>query len=243
MILRFPFQSRLKLLTSCLVGNTIRVFVGPKRKRYSVHKALLTQYEWFSKKIYYSDLKIASRDCIDFPTVDPKVFELLISWLYRKNLKPISTADEDDAKEEVELYIDLYLRACDWNMPELQNALLDRIRVRSTCEYGFFPRKLINTIYKRTQPLSPLRSYIVDSFIHKGIEWDEDGGLEDPIDAQYTLTRKRALTVQLEAGNQDFVLDCYEALFQLCAKSKIRDPDRKTGCVYHRHESGGKCVR
>ena len=242
-ILCFLFQPWLKRLKSCLVGDTIRAYVGPKSKCYNVHKALLTQYEWFSKKIYYSDLKLASRRFINLPTVDPKVFELLISWLYRRTLNPISTADEDVAKEEVALYIYLYLKACDWNMLELQNALLDQIRVRPTCEYGFFPRKLINTIYNRTQPLSPLRSYVVDSFIHKGIEWNEEGDLEDPTDPEYTWTRKRALKVQLEAGNREFVLDCYEALFQLCAKSKIRDPDRKTGCVYHKHESGGKCAK
>lgn len=241
--LRFPFLYRLTNLKSYLSGDVIKVYVGPKRKRYSVHKALLTQYEWFRNKILYSDDSLISLDSIDLLAEDPKVFELLIGWLYRNNLNAISTTDEEVAKEEVALSVDLYLRACEWDMPELQNALIDRMRIRTTCEYGFFPRKLIKTIYKSTEPLSPLRSYIVDSFIYKGIQWDEDAEIEGPIDENFFLTRKSALRFQLDAGNQEFVLDCYEALFQLCAKSKIRDPDRRTGCVYHAHKGGKKCRR
>ena len=241
--LRSSFPSRLRELKSCLIGDTIKVYVGPKRKCYSVHKALLTQHEWFSKRIYFSHHRILSRDDIYLDAEEPKVFELLISWLYRKNVKAISTTSEDDAKEETELYVNLYLRACTWEMHELQNALLDRVRVRTTCVYGYFPRTLIKTIYERTQPLSPLRSYIVDSFIFKGIKWNEDDCLVDLYDPGHMVTRQRALKTQLDAGNQDFVLDCYEALFQLCAKSKIRDPDRRTGCVYHTHKPGGSCMR
>ena len=221
----------------------IGVEVGPKRKRYYVHKALLTQYEWFSKKIYYSADRVVSRSCISVPAEEPKVFELLISWLYRKNLKAISTTDEEVAEKEAALYICTYFRACEWDMHELQNALIDRVRVRSTCVYGYFPRQLIKAIYANTEPTSPLRSYIVDSFIYKGIKWNEDAKIENPIAGHDFLTRKWALKTQLAAGNQDFVLDCYEALFQLCAKSKIRDPDRRTGCVYHTHEEGEKCSR
>ena len=168
------------------------------------------------------------------------MFELLIKWLYCKRFQAISTTDEMIAKQEATTCIRLYLRACTWGMSELRNALMDRLKVRETCEDGYFPRTLIKEIYENTGPHSPLRSYIVDSFIHKGIEWDEDA-LADPAISKYLLTRKTALKKQMDAGNQDFVLDCYEALFQLCPKSKIRNPDRKTGCVYHEHEGGLTC--
>lgn len=225
-------------ISGYLSGDVIKVYVGPKRKRYSVHKALLTQYEWFRNKILYGSLIF--RDSIDLLAEDPKVFELLIGWLYRNYLNAISTTDEEVAEKEVALSVDLYLRACEWDMPELQNALMDRMKLRTTCVHGFFPRKLIKTIYESTESLSPLRSYIVDSFIYKGIQWDEDAEIEDPIYENFFLTRKSVLRTQLDAGNQEFVLDCYEALFQLCAKSEIRDPDRRTGCVYHAHKRGGR---
>ena len=236
--MRFWFPFSLTVLESCLVGDMIMVYVGRKSKRYAVHKNLLTKHEWFREKIFYRYGHV-SRDSISLCEEDPQVFELLISWLYGRKLKTISATDEDLAKEEAALYINAYLRACEWAIYDLQNALMDRLRVRQTCEYGYFPRHIIQHIYTNTESDSPLRSYIVDSFIHKGIEWDED--LDDPVNPNVALTRTRALQKQLDAGNQAFVLDCYEALFQLCAKSRIRDPDKKTGCVYHRHHKGEEC--
>lgn len=234
----FLFFIRSNEIESCLIGDTIELYVGPKAKRYTVHEALLTQYEWFQERIIY--INKGSQGFLSLPTDDPIVLELLITWLYRKKLNAISTIDAL-GKEEATLYVDLYLRAGVWEIHDLQNALVDRLRTRQTCVYGFFPRKLIHKIYEETEPQSPLRSYIVDSFLYKSVEWNEARGLSDPINAYIILTRKRALENQLDAGNQDFVLDCYEALFQLCAKSKIRDPDRKTGCVYHTHKEGGGC--
>ncbi len=229
--------SRLTQSKSCLIGDTIEVYVGPKSKRYGVHKALLTQHEWFSKKIP------SHASHLDLPAEDPKVFELLISWLYRKILKAICTTDEKVAEEEAILYINTYLRACEWEMQGLQNALMDRMRVRTTCTQVKFSKDLIKSIYRTTQPLSPLRSYMVDTFIYECVEWDVNGTLIDPNHPSFVLTRKIALKIQLNAGNQEFVLDCYEALFQLCAKSKIPDPACKTGCVYHTHKEGEMCMR
>ena len=225
-------------MESCLIGDMITVYVGPKSKRYAVHKTLLTKHKWFRKKIFYLGSN-ASRDSINLYREDPKVFELLISWLYGRKLKNISTTDEELAKEEAALYITAYLRASEWAIYDLQNALMDRLRVRQTCEYGYFPRYTIQHIYANTKRDSPLRSYIVDSFIYKGIGWDEE--LEDPLDPDKAWTRTRALQKQLDAGNQAFVLECYEAMFQLCAKSKMRDPDKRTGCVYHRQREGEEC--
>ena len=180
---------------------------------------------------------------MNLPEEDPKIFELLINWLYRRNLKAISTDpdSEEVAKEEAALYVDLYTRACVWEIRDLQNELIDRLRLRETCEYGFFPPHLISKIYKSTSIQSPLRSYVVDSFIFKGVGWNASAKIPDLDNVSHTLTRRRALKKQWDAGNQVFALDCYEALFQLCDKSNIHDPDRKIGCVYHTHKGGEKC--
>lgn len=220
-----------------MTSDTIRVYVGPKAKRYSVHEALLTQCEWFRQKVCDSS-DVASQGSITLHTEDPKVFEVLISWLYRKRLKAISTTDAKVAKEEVTLHVDLYLRACVWKMHELQNALMDLLKAGPTCPYEFPPRALIKKIYQNTAPQSPLRSYIVDSFIYKGVKRNEHAELPDLIGEYKKFSRKIALNSQLEAGNHEFVLDCYEALLQLCAKSRIRDSDRGPGYVDHSHVEG-----
>ena len=45
----------------------------------------------------------------------------------------------------------------------------------------------------------------------------------------------------LDYGNQAFVLECYEALYQLGVKRSFSDLDRKVGCVYHVHKKGEGC--
>ena len=45
----------------------------------------------------------------------------------------------------------------------------------------------------------------------------------------------------MRAGNEGFVLDCYEALLKAAATSKINDPKQKDRCAYHVHEDGKKC--
>ncbi len=217
---------------SCLAGETIKVYVGPETKCYSVHKALLAQCKWFHNKIYDLADETVGRDQLELPAEDPKVFELLMTWLYRKNLEA-HYIDERAAEEDNGLYICLYFRACVWEMQDLQNALMDRLKCRLGDIDDIFLPECVASIYENTDLQSPLRSCLVDSFIYEGIEWTEDG---DP-----TLSRKAALKRQLDAGNQAFVLDCYEALFKLCKRSRIRHPERKTGCVYHRHEDGKMC--
>ena len=226
-----------------LIGDAVKAYVGPKRKCYTVHKALLTRYNLFRDQINKSASSLESRDSIFLSEEDPKAFELLISWLYRKSLKAISTIDEGIAGAEGSVYVELYLRACQWGMLDLQIALIDQLRFRGISECGFFPPKLIGTIYAKLEPHSPLRLYIVDSFVYKGVQWEKNEMIPDPTDIDQLLTRKRALKTQLDAGNQEFVLDCYEAMFQLCTKSNIRDPDLKAGCIYHTHEDGKLCSR
>ena len=194
------------------------VYVGPKRKRYSIHKALLVQYQWFRQQMYcYSDSDLISRDEISLLQEDPKIFEMLIIWLYRRKFKAISTTNEETAKEEAKQSIDLYLRAYVWGMQELQNALMDRLRVRRTCPYGFFPQSFIKKVYENTEPESPLRSYIVDGFVQTLNGWHEGAGLEQDLTSEHSiLTQTNALKTHLEAGNHAFVLDCYETILQLC---------------------------
>ena len=121
-------------------------------------------------------------------------------------------------------------------MIDLQNLTMDRLRDQSNCVLNCLQRHQylsIKTLYTLTETHSPLRSFIVDTFIFKSDQWQphegENGG------------RVAMLKEQLKAGNEDFVLDCYETLVEAAARSKIRDLNRRAGCAYHTHEDGRKC--
>ena len=55
--------------------------------------------------------------------------------------------------------------------------------------------------------------------------------------------RAKALMDHADAGNVEFLLECYEGLFGMAYKSKMgkRDPERSGRCFYHEHETGLSC--
>ena len=168
------------------------------------------------------------------PQQRPDIWDLFVNWLYRGSLKDICV--EDVANLQAIQYIILYTQAEDWVIPALQNKIMDKLRAWTTGIWDCFPCDcdVIQHIYERTPRDSPLRFYVVDSFLSKSSLWDadcEDGG------------RATRLKSQLDCGNQEFVLECYEALMQLTPKSKLRAPDRKKGCTYHKHRYGEKCSK
>lgn len=216
----------------------IMIYVGPKSKRYAVHEPLLTQYEWFRKEIIASS-DVASPNSITLTAEDPKLFELLISWLYRKKLKAISITDEKMSKEEAALYVDLYLRASVWDIAELQNAIMDRLRARQA-RSNVLPPRSFEQIFESLNPQSPLRSYIRDRFAHLAVKLSEDRSGQDPIAPSPAVTLKTEL-YSLGDSNWAFLVDFCVAYFQRLAKSDHSDPDKKTGCVYHNHKAGEGC--
>ena len=226
-----------------MVGGMITVYVGPKSKRYAIHEPLLAQYEWFRKEINASS-DAASPDSITLIAEDPKIIELLITWLYRKTLKAISTIDENVAKEEATAYVDLYLRACAWEIRELQNSIMDRLRARQV-HSNVLSTHSITKIYLSQKPWSlearsALLSYTDAKFVYLVIKLNEDRSRLYPIDASPALILKPELHSLLDDGDRAFVEDYVGAIFQLYT-SPISNPDKRTGCHYHKHKEGEAC--
>ena len=177
------------------------------------------------------------RSSVYLPKMNPEIFGLLVNWLYRRTLKKLSPDCEDGAMDQVALYIELYIDAENtYNMPELQNSITDLFRARPTCSLGWFPTEEIGQIYEETSKSSPLRRYIVDTFVFKSYGWKASSNV-----AERFPKREDKLRAQLDAGNQQFVLDCYDALMETVSQGKIEDPNDKPRCTYHVHEEGEKC--
>lgn len=215
---------------SLLKGNLVKVCVGNKRKSFDIHgKLLASSCTFFYQKVKaYGDYG----DIIYLVEHDPSAFELFVNWLYRKTLPRIDGNDENRAKEQVGHCIALYLMAETWAIGPLKNLIIDTIKTRQTCNYGWFPAKHIKKIYAATAKGSPLRRYIVDYFLFKTstMVWGE-------------AERAIMLRTHAEAGNTEFLLECYEGLFKMAYKSKMkdRDPNRHDRCAYHEHELGKSC--
>ena len=132
------------------------------------------------------------------------------------------------AKDQAILYILLYTSAEKWAIPALQNKIMDNLHAWTTTIWDCLPPKWTSHIYKYTPRGSPLRSYLVDSFLAESSLWEadcENGG------------RTARLKSRLKDGDGEF------ALMQLTPKEKLRAPDKKSACIYHKHEDGKNCSK
>ena len=210
-----------------LTGGVITIYVGSKRKEYQVHKGLLASCEYWRK--YLDSNLTEDSQTIHLPQQRQDIWDLFVNWLYRGSLKDVCVENEEIAENQLGQYILLYIQAERWAIPALQNKIMDSWTT-SVWDWSSCNVNVIHDIYKRTTRDSPLRSYVVDSFL----SWDAD--CENG-------SRAAHLKSQLNNGNGEFVIECYEALMQLTPKSKLRVPDSKTGCTYHKHEDGEECSK
>jgi len=217
-------------------GSVVKLIVSPsdvslKRKTYEVHKALLCS----SSTFFESQLLLDKKSL--YLKEEPRVIEIFIGWLYRGTIPKISEDFylEYLAKEQVRRYISLYLTAEIWKTPGLQNTIMDTIRARMTCRYGWFPCVHIQTIYNHTSSGSPLRQYIVDSLLWKGSRWHNARWSGPNGEGE----RTRLIMEHLKHGNHDFIVEYCEALYK--AKGRFSDPAEEVGCFYHIHEEGKTC--
>lgn len=209
----------------------MRICVGPKRKLYNAHRDLLaSSCQFWKRKINPSRILTLNPSVTYVSNYEPTTFEFFITWLYRRTLPQLHSSDESRAKSQVSQYIALYLMAESWEVRDLQNLIIDTIKARKTCDMGWFPVEPIKDIYKATAQGSKLRHFLVDYFLFKSSKWD-------------LVKRHEELEEQLMFGNLVFVLECYEGLYSMAYKSKMkdRDPLKQGMCEYHVHEQGKGC--
>ena len=192
-----------------------------------MHRGLLAPNEYWRT---YLDSKLAEdSEIVHLPQQRPKTWDLFVNWLYRGSLKDICVENEDAAKKQAIQYILLYTRAEEWAIPALQNKIMDKLHAWTPPIWHWFADDVTSHAYEATPRDSPLRSYLVDCFLNHSSLLEADCG------------RGAQLKFQLDYGNQEFVLECFEALMQLTPKSKLCAPNRKIACTYHKHEYGKRC--
>jgi len=216
---------------SSLTTEIITIYVGHEKELYNVHAGILSQYPSLEMEVYSNAEFLNSFHLAD---CQPDVFGALLNWIYRKNLTAISTTDKKEAIRQARLYSYLYLYVEELDMQDLQNYIMDIFRARTTCPLEWFPTDVIGDIYDYTASDSQLRKYIVDVFVSRSCSWAS--GTAGSGGRIGMLMRD-----QSEAGNHQFVAECYGALAGMAQKSKSKNPNRKAKCLYHVHVNGKKC--
>ncbi|OBT49086.1 hypothetical protein VE00_00116 [Pseudogymnoascus sp. WSF 3629] len=73
-------------LAQLMGSDIVTVYVGPREKRYSIHKALLTSQSEYFEKALNGKFKEADEQTIRLPEDSPDAFDLLIGWLYQNQI-------------------------------------------------------------------------------------------------------------------------------------------------------------
>lgn len=160
---------------------------------------------------------------------NPDIFQLFVDWLNTGSLPSLSDDDENFAKETLSDYLEIYFLATIWDVQDLENLIMDKIRARKTCEDGYFPCSLIAKIYNNTIKDAQLRSYAVGFFVFKMSNWDK-------------AKHHEMIKTQLDCGNTDFVFEYIVKYDNLHLSDQVCDPNREWVCAYHNHRADTLCI-
>lgn len=117
-------------LVSFTTSEIVTVLVGPKRKRFYLHRDLICQRSPFMEKCLSKNrFSEGDKNELYLPEDDPKAFSVLVEWIYRGRLPGIVTPGSASVG-----YVDVvdmsaaYCMADKFGMEELQNGIMDCVR-------------------------------------------------------------------------------------------------------------------
>jgi len=153
----------------------VSIFVGPKRKQYTVHKDLLCKAVPFFRKAFSGAFGEATMGEIYLSDENdnPAAVELFIHWLYKGAIPSVPTEGLDRVSWEIMAtngtlamlipYHDLYYMAEKWCASLLKNEILEEIRNFHRDTATLIHPDLIVKGFVNTSESSPLRRYLADA--------------------------------------------------------------------------------
>lgn len=100
----------------------VHLFVGPEKKQYDVHKALLCSFSRFFDRAFNGSISEAQKNEMSLPDDSPIFFDVFIAWLYGKQLR---YQDCDWTNSE---YIEFYVFADHKQCNQLKDAVMNKIQ-------------------------------------------------------------------------------------------------------------------
>jgi hypothetical protein len=135
--------------------ETVSIYVGPKRKKFLVHKKLICEISDFFSKAFTGGFQEAQENSMHLPEDDPNAFALFIDWIYRSKVPAMHNRED-----QVTLY-NLYIFAEKLCLDDLANATMDQIQKLLGILDPSFDQStaLIRKVYTETSSQSPLRKF------------------------------------------------------------------------------------
>ncbi|EXJ85171.1 hypothetical protein A1O3_05846 [Capronia epimyces CBS 606.96] len=215
-------------------SEIVTVHVGPKRKRFFLHRELICERSPFMEKcLQKGRFDEGYKNELYLPEDDPKAFAVIVDWIYRNRL-PLRT----DPSYDLVGMSAAYCMADKFGMEELQNSIMDSIRgsfSRRETEPCKTPNFTALALTHMTGPhKSPLKRFYVEHLVHhmmKHPKWYHD------------LKRNENARVEIEELFKipDLVFYIMKKVWQFTAEA-WKDPALWDRCCYHVHATTA-CAR
>ncbi|KAF4624291.1 hypothetical protein G7Y89_g13882 [Cudoniella acicularis] len=215
----------------------VDVFIGPNKRQFRIHKALLCNRVDYFKKMFSSGFIESEEGHATLPDEDPAIFSLFVEWLYGNGrLSPVDISKSTTSSGPVIDRIKLYGFAERICLIELADYLMTNL-ISNLRHYERSPSKEgMKLAYVETRQGSPLRKYMANSlyFIMK-------------FDGEDTPWSSRALCDTLRAsGADDLLFDLIQVTRKHEVDSKAlkysADPRIGSKCRWHAHADGAPCL-
>ena len=206
--------------SSLLSEDTVTVYVGRKRKKFHIHKALLCYHSSFFSKALDGLFKEHEDRAVYLPDDNVEGFVLFVNWMYNVPPQIASTPAAMMA------LLALYIMAEKFCIEELKNVSMDGVRASYRENFEFYTQE-IEYIYDNTPESSPLRRFMADHVAY------------GPLVRKARMS-KDFLEVMRRGG--DFAADFASAAVQYSfGAARPPNPTRESNRTYHEHKSSKTC--
>lgn len=189
-------------------GPSSSILVGPKRKEFVVHKALLCHLSPYFRGALNSDFIEAQNNAVELKDEDPACFQYIVAWMYRGTLGQFKYDGGSSQEEAMSLCTQtcrLYYLADFLRMESLLVQLLSYL-------YGLFDRfrekkivplnsDVIIHLYENTTEASELRATVMHELVRV---WCDHSREVDIKDFEVCINRVQGVATTLLTGMRNW---------------------------------------
>ncbi len=158
-----PYAPSGPSLIAGLTSDIVTIFVGPEKKAFPIHRALLSSKSTFFRGAFEGGFKEATDRTLTLAEKDPDCFARYVLWIYNQVLDPISHGHGQDTKPMLDEYCKLFVLADKLGSERLGNMCLDIIHTYAASDaISHFDVATIDFVWDNTPNGSSLQKLLVD---------------------------------------------------------------------------------
>ncbi|THV51290.1 hypothetical protein BGAL_0116g00220 [Botrytis galanthina] len=147
-----------------LGDELVHIFVGPERKKFSVHKNLICRSGDFFKAAFQDNgFKEGAENKMDLPEDKPFIFQAFVTWMYTARVESLQIPTEEAGSSRNLAIIELHIFADKYQSWQLMNFAMDLLQDSLNEDSDILSFREVEIIFEFTRSGSnhPLKSFAI----------------------------------------------------------------------------------